>query len=286
MPEPVHKAKFEIIVKYTCITFIACTLIIAISILLLFWKCTPFIKINDDHLEILNGAISIWTNNEKQYSKNLKLFYKETINKDCSYENIECLAGCVNFVKHLPKSYLLPTEHVYTFTEAMLHKNGNSTHKDSLIQLDRFLEQKEQLDFKGISHNERIKLLATLTTNFGNTCKEAQCVAVDEIKDIHHPLLEETKAIYGLQGQDNLAGPVIFIFARKNDKRFLFYSSIKAEHKILCTSNQSKCNYCEINSDNLNDVFNCQKSNKIDSIVYRRALEMIQNIEIISKLNS
>ena len=54
-----HKSKFEIIVKWFSITFISCILILFIAAFLFAWKFTPFIKIDDNGIEILNGAISI-----------------------------------------------------------------------------------------------------------------------------------------------------------------------------------------------------------------------------------
>ncbi|MGD0465113.1 MAG: hypothetical protein ABSA84_00205 [Gammaproteobacteria bacterium] len=54
-----YKSKFEIIVKWVSITFISCTLIFVIGTLLFTWKFTPFIKIDDNGIEILNGAVSI-----------------------------------------------------------------------------------------------------------------------------------------------------------------------------------------------------------------------------------
>lgn len=54
-----HKSKFEIIIKWFSITFISCTLIIVVSTFLFAWKFTPFIKIDDNGIEILNGIISI-----------------------------------------------------------------------------------------------------------------------------------------------------------------------------------------------------------------------------------
>ncbi len=54
-----HKSKFEIIVKWFSITLISCILILCIVAFLFAWKFTPFIKIDDNGIEILNGAISI-----------------------------------------------------------------------------------------------------------------------------------------------------------------------------------------------------------------------------------
>ena len=54
-----HKSKFEIIVKWFSINLICCMLILFVAALLFAWKFTPFIKIDDNGIEILNGAISI-----------------------------------------------------------------------------------------------------------------------------------------------------------------------------------------------------------------------------------
>ncbi len=62
-----HKSKFEIIIKWVSITFISCTLIFVIGTFLFAWKFTPLIKIDDNGIEILNGAISI---KDGEYSRN------------------------------------------------------------------------------------------------------------------------------------------------------------------------------------------------------------------------
>lgn len=54
-----QKSKFEIIIKWISITFISCTLILVIGAFLFTWKFTPLVKIDDNGIEILNGAISI-----------------------------------------------------------------------------------------------------------------------------------------------------------------------------------------------------------------------------------
>ena len=60
-----NKSKFEIIIKWISITFISCVLIFVTATFLFACKFTPLIKIDDNSIELLNGAISI---KEGEYS--------------------------------------------------------------------------------------------------------------------------------------------------------------------------------------------------------------------------
>ncbi len=208
------------------------------------------------------------------------VFTKSTVVKDCSYDGVECLEGVNRFSKNLSTAYLPPqVEDIYILDEQVLHKNGNAEHKNSFTQLDRFLERKERLDFKTMPFSQRNKFLTLLTKIFGNVCTEAACVVVDEIPDIQFPKMSRARAVYGLQGQDAVGGPVLFIFASDKNKRILIYSSIESSEKKLCTSQRRNCDRCQAKDKNLADVLSCQKSQEIQEKVRKRALELIQTFK-------